>query len=317
MKKLRGALSLEATIAFTVFICFMFMLMLVVKMAMVVIAMDTVASETAKQIATSAYPLSLFNKMVDDNDETVQSYEKITGFTGFTEGAVGTAKTGILGHFTKKWTGDKDEDIKKDTLLSGIGVFAQAGASLVANTLFDAAEDLIGETGTNIVKNNIYQGLKEFSANIDMSKLTLVVCKLPMPEKTYKSGCTSAGYAELDLQKSDFGADDVVIGLTYDYVLTVPFFPSFNIKLKSVAIEHAWVNGGNNEPISTKEGIDFDTMIYGKHFYISTGGYGKKYHKGTCMTLWRDGRAQAISVARINAGTQYKPCDVCKPKIKK
>lgn len=305
MKKTKGSLTLEAVISFTVFLSFMFMLLMVVKMSMVAITLDSVTAEAAKQIATSAYPIGIFNKMADENSEKVESYEQVTGFT---DALVDTSMEGIFNYYTSA-TAEGANKANDNTALGIIGIPLQYGMTKLGETLINGTTELIGQKGNEFIRASIVQGLNDYDVGIDLSKLELAVCKFPVPESTYNSGCNSDGYKTLGITKSDFGADDVVIGLTYDYAISLPFLPTFEIKLKSLAIEHAWVNGGNGETVSDKEGIDIAAGLFGKkHYYVGASGKGTKYHKANCMTLWRGKKA----ISKYDAASMT-PCKVCKP----
>lgn len=305
MKRLKGSLILEAVISFTVFLSFMFMLLLAVKMSMTIIALDSVTSETAKQIATSAYPIGLFNKMADENSEKVESFEKKTGFT---DAVIDTSAKGLFNYYTAE-TAKSADKAEENTALGIIGIPLQYGIEKIGETIISATTELLGQKGNEYVKSGIIQGLNDYNVGIDLENLELTVCKFPLPENTYISGCNTEGYTDLGLAKDDFGADDVIIGLTYDYEITLPFLPTFKIKLKSIAVEHAWVNGGNGDTVSEHEGIDIAGMLYGKkHYYKAISGSGDCYHKANCITLWRGKTAITVKEA---AG--LKACGMCKP----
>ena len=304
MKKLKGSLSLEATIAFTVFLSFMFLLLMMVKLSLVVITLDSVTAETAKEIATSAYPIGLFNDMSEDVHTKVEKYENITGFT---DAIIDSGEKSIIGQITALTEKDAKK-AGKQGLMSLVKIPLTYGINKVGDMLLEEGANLIGKKGNEMVRNNIYAALKEYHTGINMNNLKLAVCKFPMPEQTYNSGCDSEGYKELGITKTDFGSDDVVIGLTYDYELALPFLPTFNIKLKSLAVEHAWVTGGNADTVSNKEGINVADILFGKSFYVGAGGTSKCYHKKTCITLWKG--ASPISKKEA-AGLSE--CKVCKP----
>lgn len=309
MKKEKGSLTLEAVISFTVFISFMFMLLTIVKLSMTIIALDSVVSETAKKTAAAAYPIGIFNDIVDENDESITAYEESTGFASdVTE--IGTE--GIMSYMFSE-TGFDKKEAQSGAYLGILGKVLNFGADELLNAVYNSAQNVLTTKSHDIIASSIKSALEEFGANINYDNLTLEVCKLPLPKKTYEEGCSSEGYTNMGLTKDDFDKDDVVIGLTYDYEMVLPFLPTINIKLKSMAIEKAWVTGGTNEPVSDEEGIKIDDLLYGKHYYIGVGGTGKCYHKKTCPTLYRG--KKAVSVKDIKNGTyKLSPCKRCKPK---
>lgn len=285
LKKIKGSLSLEAVISFSVFLSFMFMLLMMVKLSLVAITLDSVATETAKEIATSAYPIGLFNNMSEDVHTKIEKYENITGFT---DSYIDSKEKSIVGHITAltEKDGTKAENGGKTTLL---GIALDYSYNKIGDALMEKGAQLIGEEGNELVRNNIVDAINEYNTGIDLDKLKLAVCKFPMPEQTYNSGCNSEGYSIIGITKEDFSKDDVVIGLTYDYELSLPFLPTINVKIKSVAVEHAWLSGGNADSVSFKEGINVNDLLFGKSFYVGAGGTSKCYHKQTCITLWKGG----------------------------
>ena len=305
LKKTKGSLSLEAVISFTVFLSFMFMLLMMVKLSLVAITLDSVAAETAKEIATSAYPIGLFNNMSEDVHTKVEKYEDITGFT---DGYIDAKSKSIVGHITAltEKDGTKADNAGKTALLN---VALDFTFSEIGDALFEKGAQLIGEEGNKIVRSNIIDAIKDYHTGVDFNNLKLAICKFPMPEHTYNSGCDSEGYSVIGITKDDFGKDDVVIGLTYDYELALPFLPTINVKLKSVAVEHAWLSGGNADSVSFKEGINVNDLLFGKSFYVGGGGTSKCYHKQTCITLWKY-NPTPISKGEAMA---LKECKVCKP----
>lgn len=61
----RGGITLEATIVFPVFLAFMLLIINFIRLGMVYLAVNHAVSETAKQIATHAYPLVYAKNGVD------------------------------------------------------------------------------------------------------------------------------------------------------------------------------------------------------------------------------------------------------------
>lgn len=59
--KHKGSLTVEAVIAFTTFLGVSFILLHLVKLVTLTMVLDNAAAETAKQIATAAYPIGMFN----------------------------------------------------------------------------------------------------------------------------------------------------------------------------------------------------------------------------------------------------------------
>lgn len=339
MKKIKGSLTIEAIIAFTVFLSFMFMLLMVVKMSMTIIALDSITSETAKQIATGAYPIAMFNDFCDEYDGSLadiisgdaDSKDIYEGVTGFQSDVIKKGSKGILDYFLatdsvvdegEKKTeteNDKSKDKQKtekeksleNSVISLIGLPLQKGLDAVVDMILDKAEEILTVKGNEMIRGNIAQAIEDYGIDINLDNLKLAVCKFPMSKEAYKNGCKSEGYTQMGLKKDDIDKNDVVIGVTYDYQLALPFLPTFSIKLKSLAIEHAWVNGGNGETVSSKEGIDVENLLFGKHYYVAASGKTKIYHRANCMTLYRGKKAISQKEAKKE---EMKPCGMCKPK---
>ena len=129
MRKLKGSLSLEAVISFTVFISFMFMLMTIVKFAIMRIALNAAVSETAKQIATQAYPLSYLIEWEESEGKKVESYEKEMKLMDGVENSEVSENVGALFNLDEETsTGIVSVATKAKDILSG-GDNAEAAAN--------------------------------------------------------------------------------------------------------------------------------------------------------------------------------------------
>lgn len=74
-KNAKGALTVEACISFSFFICLFFLLLFFVKTVCIHMTLDHAVNETAKQIATSAYPVSILNEKEEDFADKIPTAE--------------------------------------------------------------------------------------------------------------------------------------------------------------------------------------------------------------------------------------------------
>ena len=301
----RGSLTIEAVISFSVFVSFMFMLLTMVKLSMVKITLDTAVSETAKHIAAASYPIGILNGAAEENNKDVKT----------------------------EFTTDKTlQDLVKKDVSFGIGmIFADGDKSKEANTgakgfadMFsfvgglgvDAIETVIFPKVQTWIENHCYEMAAEIISDIidnsyvgiDKSNLTLLMAKVPVTANGYSTSFNDAATLEkLGLSKNDFNKDDVVIGVEYNYKMALPFISTIDVKIRDVAVEHGWVNGGCGSINKSDEGIKLDSFI---NFYVYVTKTGKKYHREDCPYLWNSKIKKTKSNAKI-AG--YKPCSKCSP----
>ena len=71
-KKDKGSLTIEAIISFTVFLMVSFLMLQLVKLTMISLVMNSCTQETAKQLATSSYPLVMVNDLIDETGEKIE-----------------------------------------------------------------------------------------------------------------------------------------------------------------------------------------------------------------------------------------------------
>ncbi len=301
MKKEKGSLAIEATISFTVFLCFMFVLMTIVKLSMVYITLNDVTSETVKKIAGMSYPLSYVNDFVDDETSKVNDF-------------VNEKKKSITELANKNGA---------ESILQELG-FNGGIESIIGN-----AENVMKNFAYNILSKleafkinkqtelaaNIYSGLLDnTNMPIDKSKVNVKYFTLPQSESEFNySKSFASDFTNLDESKLD--KDDVVLVVEYDYTIAVPFFPAYDVKLKSMAVEKAWLYGGNHVVPAKREGIKVDVETSEIVYYTNTGK-GKKYHRENCMTLVRsekNGNKRMTIKTSAAKRMGLRPCLVCKP----
>lgn len=241
-KSNRGSLTVESCIALTFFLCLFLFLLFIVKFSCINIVLDHAASETAKQIATCSYPVSL----LDDYKNEL----------------AGELPSGIV--------------------------------SLPYELVKNKGGEILASQLVGFYLNNSW---------IDKDKVKIKLAELPQSEDAFNTKSTLNFYDEYGLiPEKDFTADDVVIQLSYEYPIVLPFFNHSTITLVQTAIERAWLNGGSiaySEPSSDKD----DPIVY-------ITRTGTKYHISNCRYL----RKSKIPIRLSKAQEQgYRPCKICKP----
>lgn len=307
MKKFRGSLSLEAVISFTVFICFMFMLLTVVKLALVRITLNTATAETAKQIATASYPLSHLIEWQRTEQKKISNYENRIKLTEGINSGVDSTLFGSGGE------------------ASGVaGVLNQiagiSGDALKMNGV-QAVQDLVGDIyskfGAEVACSIFNSYIENSGVSFDKENIELAIVKFPQAE-----GCSYGISAEkcqaAGIDEKAYSAEDIVISVEYKYELALPFLPSFEIVMRETAVEHAWIYGGGGSPVKRgdqsviKDVTDeFADVVFGKdRVYLGAMLSGKKYHKKDCPRLWKG----SIMTSKLQAEKEfYTACKVCKP----
>lgn len=314
MKKLKGSLSLEAVISFTVFISFMFMLMTIVKFAIIRVALNAAVSETAKQIATQAYPLSYLIEWEDSEGKKVELYEKEMKLMDGVENSDVSKNVGALFNLDEETsTGIVSVATKAKDILSG-GDNAEAAAN---SLLLNGLQELEKAAGTQLICTIFNGCLDNSHVNFNKDNITVSIAKFPQSENAYKETGNSVGYTSLELEKDkDYNDEDVVVAAEYKYKIAFPFLPSFDITMREVAVEHAWLYGGNGTITSRDERLEVKGLadfIFGKgeKVYLGSMLTGKKYHKKDCRTLKRCGGI--MTTQEIAEKDGYTPCKVCWP----
>lgn len=314
----KGSLTIEAVISFTIFLSFMFMLLSVVKFALTDITLSCATAETAKQLATAAYPVQIINDIENEMDKDAKKYTGNTGSVTLAEGLTQTIDSTFINMVFASSSKDVDSALSGgfDSLSSLF--MAQAGANIWDFFRNNIAE--IKVSAKKAVAANIFNSCIENSlVNIDKSKLTFEVVEIPQSNWEYDHNRISTHYTDMGLKpEKHFGQEDVVIGVKYDYQMLLPFLPAVNITIREVAIEHAWIHGGDGTITAKTEGVDISSIVdflLGKEkVYIGSKGYSKCYHKSNCITI--EGHSKDIT--RLEAFSKgLRPCKVCRPNTKK
>ncbi|MCD7904981.1 MAG: pilus assembly protein [Clostridiales bacterium] len=273
MKKgLKGALALEAAIAFTVFLCFMFILMAVVRLAMVYITINDVTSETAKRIAGMSYIVQFVNDLYDDKVSDLEDAVKVKKFSfkavKKTSNASSSSTSSVLQYLGLNIT-------NKALNLSGLQDTIDNFTESTIESILGKAESFVMDKQQELLYS-VYTGLlEETGASINSDDVTVVFFTLPLSETAFDNQkeaiAETTGFGEDDLNRND-----VILIVEYNYTINVPFFPSYDVTLRSTAVERAWVNGGSHVTPSDRESVDISSVV-GKIVYHTP--QGKKYHK--------------------------------------
>lgn len=312
MTKRKGSLTVEAIISFTVFIGVSFLLLTLVKLVLVMTILNNAAVETAKTIATAAYPISILNEMQAGMEAKIENTDPAT-LEESTKATIASSVTTQLlgGNGLKAAKGSAAETLKG--LIEGIAV----------NAVQDMVYSIKGQA-VNALCGMVVQGyIENCGIYIAPEKLMLRAAKIPETEAEFEklhsdpmplseTGTLTASPAESAYgTDGNFNADDVLICLEYPYEIALPLIPAVTVTLRSVAVEHAWLHGTSSGP-SRKEGIQISNLLFGKGtvVYVPTGGYGKRYHQENCSTLWSSKAPMSLAAAKNQGLT---PCRVCKP----
>ena len=230
MKKLNGSLTIEAVISFTIFLSFMFMLLTIVKFSLVRITLNAAASETAKQIATSAYPMSYLIEYENSVNEGADQYEEKMSLTeSISNEDLSNSVSELFGINSEEVSNAVSTMTKVKDLFFGENS-AEAGVSLVRDVFADLEGQACIAVAGNIINDYIDNSVIPF--NKDDTNLSIV--KFPQSEFAYEKTGHGQGYADMELDHDSYSAEDVVIGIEYKYNFAMPFLPSFEIKMRSL-----------------------------------------------------------------------------------
>ncbi len=321
----KGSLTVEATVAFTFFIVVFVFLLNVAKIAVIEYELQIAASDTASQLATSSYLLGKLNSWQDSEDTEIASG---TGDLDNIESLSGTA-TGLFNALFGEVFADRSNDLgnaKADVALGKasvkgvIGIFstvAERGIDYMYQRMYDKIRTGKQQFFYDQAKKCMADNLKNSMLKLDYTKLHLDVAKMPQTDREYNASSLNVGYIMAGIQRDrDFEKDDVVISLSYEYGLDLPFIGEKKIVLRKTAIEKAWLNGGDGVffmPRSDKgllsigisqifEAFDNDKV------YVTAGS--NKYHKTqNCRKIegLNCGELSRMSAESIS----YSACSIC------
>jgi hypothetical protein len=311
-KKLKGSVTIEACVILPIFLSFFLILLTLVKIACINIALDHAVNETAKQIATCAYPVSFLNELEDKIvekygagkiDSLQENIKEIT-YNSLEESSQDVTTDMLSGNFSMTDISNILTSVKQN----GSEVLKKGLGSLVENLGEDSYWNIKEIGKYAIVKSVMDQLLDVKLINKNNLKLTLV--EFPQGDTEYEACKKSTAIKAIGLiPDKDFGIDDVVIQIQYKLKISLPVLGARTINLKHTAIERGWLHGGNGVYTSKAEGIkleDFGKVQ--KIVYITRTG--EKYHTENCRYL----RHSKIAVTlNDEIKSSYEPCKVCKP----
>jgi hypothetical protein len=331
----KGAVTVEACIAFPIFLCFFLLLIFLVRLICADMVLQHTANETAKQLSAAAYPVKFINELEDDvfldkeNYSTPSFTEELQKAKSYiadnmetdTANIISMLLTGsISGEITNPDPSKAIEEISDKALKdlkSGVRTYItkQFGSD------YYELKNKLKYTAVKTISEKYFEG-----TYLDKNKMEIILVQLPQSlaeygirsrDTVYKKICDDIGYIP--------DRDDVVIALRYEVKIPVPLFNNRTIILEHAAVERAWINGSNG--VFSK---DFDNAIedsasdndpadvednYRRQLeetvYITNTG--TKYHKPDCPCLSSSKKPLKLSDAKEMG---YKECRVCSNKGK-
>ncbi len=320
-------MTVEAVLVFLVLLCcFMFMLN-VAKLAVLEFEMQTIVSDVADRMAGDAYLLSKLNGWQDKQDEELINNTIKSGFTA----AVSKSRTSFLAaFFNDQFFTDKSkpEDAKKaeyklgkatiGSIVTIVKFYINKGINCIYEIEYDkiAAKkiDFIQSTAESCAAQNIENAMIGF----DKNNLQLDVVKMPQTSREYESSRISLAYIAAGITPDyDFEKDDVVISLSYKYIIKLPFLGTHEIILRKTAIEKAWLNGGDGIVSFPRDDDNLLSMLIDDCFvfltsqnavYVAEGN--SKFHKDdNCRNVME---ANCVKISKKDADRAgYKECEIC------
>lgn len=301
----KGSITVEACIALPAFLSVFFLLLFLVKFAFTGMVLDYAVNETAKEIAASAYPISFINEL---EDEKIGEYGSVRIPTPEEE-------------FEKllKQIGENSERNVFDVIISDD--FKEADISgVLKGVLEDYRKGIVGGiidritpsywdmkyTGKYMITDALIKQHLD-SSLINQNNVRLRLVEFPQGKEEYNARSGSAIYETFGLTPGkDFGNDDVVLQLEYDYKVNLPFVDALNIKMVHTAVERAWINGGFGTLTAKDEGLVLEPE--GSIVFITRTGI--RYHKESCWHLRRSKIPIDVEEAKDKG---YTPCKMCTP----
>ncbi len=218
-KNKQGSLTVEACLAFPVFLIFFFFLLTLSKIAWLNIVLDQAAKETVQQLAAVSYPLRFLNEQLD-----LEMMEVEADFA----------------HSDEFWLNLFSGKIKgADFVDLGQRLQPDSGYNPVENALLKTWEQpglYLKNKGKYFLAREIL-GKRLSGQNVDLNKLKLAAVELPQSEKEFADNKLR--------QRFNFGPDDVLLYLTYQVDLPLPMGKLKEIELSCLAVERAWLYGSN------------------------------------------------------------------------
>ncbi len=301
--KNRGSLTVEACIAFPVFLCFFFVLLFCVRFACISLTLDHAVNETAKQIAAAAYPVKYLNALeegiieqygVGQIPSIMEEAGKLPEYAGIgqPEGALADLLTGSM----------QQHDIK--TLINKVAADYLGG---VVGSLASRSTDEYWAYKSD-VKYRIAKALMEDFAGsslMDPQRIRFTLVEFPQSEQAYTM--RREQYRRFGFEEGDISQDDVVVQVEYRFDMPLPFFGNRDITMVHTAVEKAWLKGSCEAAAAREEGLSLFEEDHSPTVYVTRTGI--RYHVGSCRYLYASKIPMPLSQAELG----YTPCKVCKP----
>lgn len=267
--------------------------------------LDYAVNEAAKEIAAAAYPISFINEL---EDEKIGEY----GSTGMPTPEEELEKLeeqiggGSPGNLLKAIISKDFEGVNVSDALKGIlEDYSKGIIGGIIDKITPAYWNMKAAGKYIIADALVDEHLDNLLINRDNARLRLV--EFPQGKEEYKSRSESEAYKSLGLiPGKDFGSDDVVLQLEYNYRVNLPFVKALDIKMVHTAVERAWINGSFGVITAEDEGLDLEPE--GSIVYITRTGI--RYHKESCWHLRKSKIPIDVGGAEAKG---YTPCKVCKP----
>lgn len=301
----KGSITAEACIIFPVFLSVFFLLLFLVKFTCTGMLLDYAVNETAKEIATSAYPISFINEL---EDEKIEEYGNVT---------IPTLEEEV------EKLADQFGGFSPDNVISIIVSEDFKGAEAteaIKNMLEDYRKGIIGGIVDGI--KPIYWDMKSsgkyFIADtlvkdhlnsplLNRERIKLRLVEFPQGKAEFSARSKSKMYESFGLTPGrDFNGEDVVIQLEYDYRVKLPFMKPLDIKMIHTAVERAWITGSFGVMTSDDEGFDLGP----EESIVFITRTGIRYHRGACRYLRKSKLPIDMGEAKAEG---YTPCKVCRP----
>jgi hypothetical protein len=327
----KGSLTVEASISFSLFLCFFLIFLFLIRTAMIHMTLDHAVSETAKQLAAACYPLKYVNELEDEYIEAggEASFEE----EGYMDGTQSIPAEGLLQTFTDLLTGSLDTTETEQILSSMAAGMQGSMREWIRNYLTRTVGDDYYKVKTRVKQAAVQKLLERncSSSPVEMENCRLLVIELPQgdAEFNYKNRDPEYlnRYEKLRLLP---GQDDVIIAVEYTWKLPLPFFGRTFVS-RHIAVEKAWMYGGNGvytvkeakeeqppgdteEPGNEVQEEEEKQEERNKTVFITKTG--TKYHEGDCPRTYL--QKSKIPISLFDAKRRgYAPCKVCVTKTAK
>jgi len=324
-KNCKGALTVEASIALPVFLCFFLLLAFFIKVACINISLEHAVSETAKQMATTCYPIKFFNEM---EDSLAEQGEAIT---------IPKFKAENANISTYLNEGNMSQDIFSNLISGNLSLNGASNIlSSIGGSIKEDPKNFVKSFLIEVFKGKYYEvktKAKYFAAKclmdkfcdenyLDKSKVEYILVELPQAssefyirksDKDLSKICDEIGYVP--------GCDNVVVSVEYKLEMPFPFFGKKEIVLRYTSVEKAWLSGSNgvytvsdskseenSNNSNSGNGSNNGSSDDDKSKIVFVTQMGVKYHKAGCQYLARS----CIPIRLEEAESKgYGACKIC------